>query len=708
MHPKNIYITTTHPRSGTLLASVGMMEMLKGHFKHVAFFRPIIADANRECENITLMIEHFNLDIEYDQCWGVTVLEVIQAFAENKQTQLFDTLMAKVNALYADYDFVLIEGYPSSIFDDYFDFDINIKIAQNLNSACIPVLAADNKSIGQIVDDVILTSELMKEEECLLLATLLNRCKEEEIPALQNALEKININESVYFLPYNPDLNKISLEQINKELNARVLSGNPTEPPRLISSYTIATMGPQNYLSTIKEGDIVIVSGDRSEIILLSLLSYYGSHHPNIAALVLCDNIAPDDNILALIRDFTAVNLPILLATQSSSTCARIIEQSYPHIDASNTRKLTIAKALFERAVDKDALLKRFQTQENEIFTPMMFQYRISEEARKNPQRILLPESEDDRILKAADKLLQRKIAKIILLGKSETILQRSAHLGIDLSEATIIDPEDSVLQEKFTQIFYDLRKEKGISYPEARDTITNINYFATMMLYTKMADGLVSGATHTTADTIRPAFQIIKTRPGIDIVSSIFFMCLDTRVLVYGDCAVNLDPNPEELAQIAIAAAQTAKAFGITPRVAMLSYSTGNSGKGPEVEKVRKATALVREHCPSLPVEGPIQYDAAIDPEVAKIKLPQSKVAGHATVFIFPDLNTGNNTYKAVQRATGALAIGPILQGLQLPVNDLSRGCLVEDIVNTVAITAVQAQKASQLTDKKSLGESI
>ncbi len=324
----------------------------------------------------------------------------------------------------------------------------------------------------------------------------------------------------------------------------------------------------------------------------------------------------------------------------------------------------------------------------------MMFQYRLFETARAAKKTIILPESEDDRILRAASILLQRDIVDLILLGQREELEHRSAQLRIDLSKATIIDPSQSELLGKFTEQFYELRKERGLTLPAARDAMIHVNYFATMLLYNGMADGMVSGAIHTTADTIRPALQIIKTTPGISIVSSIFFMLLETKILVYGDCAINLDPTAEELAHIAITSADTAAQFGIEPKVAMLSYSTGDSGSGPDVEKVRTATKLAQELRPDLLIEGPIQYDAAIDMKVAKKKLPNSKVAGRATVFIFPDLNTGNNTYKAVQRSTGATAIGPILQGLRLPVNDLSRGALVEDIVNTVAITAVQAQQ--------------
>ncbi len=265
--------------------------------------------------------------------------------------------------------------------------------------------------------------------------------------------------------------------------------------------------------------------------------------------------------------------------------------------------------------------------------------------------------------------------------------------LGLSLGDVKIIDPATSELREDFGQTYFELRKHKGISPQMALDAMTDVSYFGTMMVHRGIADGMVSGAVHTTQHTIRPALEIVRTRPGCSIVSSVFFMCLPDRVLVYGDCAINPDPNAEQLADIAVSSAETAQSFGIEPRVAMLSYSTGESGKGAEVDKVKEATRIAKQLRPDLKLEGPIQYDAAIDPDVAKVKLPGSEVAGRATVFIFPDLNAGNNAYKAVQRAADAVAIGPVLQGLNKPVNDLSRGCTVADIVNTIAITAIQAQ---------------
>ncbi|MGL5445049.1 MAG: phosphate acetyltransferase, partial [[Mycobacterium] stephanolepidis] len=322
-----------------------------------------------------------------------------------------------------------------------------------------------------------------------------------------------------------------------------------------------------------------------------------------------------------------------------------------------------------------------------------MFEYQLLDRARDNRKRIVLPEGDDDRILKAAGRLLQRQVADLTILGEEAEIRSRAAELGVDISNALVVSPKTSELAEQFAGQYFELRKHKGMTPDRAREIMRNVSYFGTMLVYNDIVDGMVSGAAHTTAHTVRPAFEIIKTNPDVSTVSSIFLMCLADRVLAYGDCAIVPDPTSEQLADIAISSARTAAQFGIDPRVAMLSYSTGNSGSGAEVEKVRIATELVRTRQPELLVEGPIQYDAAVEPSVAATKMPDSPVAGRATVLIFPDLNTGNNTYKAVQRSAGAIAIGPVLQGLRKPINDLSRGALVEDIVNTVAITAIQAQ---------------
>lgn len=694
MHPESIYIASTEPRAGSLIIAIGFMEMLKGRYKHVAFFRPIISDGEERDKDIDFMLQHFELDIPYESCCGFTVSDYTKAYAEDNEEALYAALIDKINQLHKAYDFVLIEGYPRNVFASLFDFDINLKIARNLGTVCVPVLNAKGKSSRKIFNEIQIISETIHTEGCSHLATFVNRCDQKILDNLKNRISTNLKDEQIYLLPELKELDTPTLDQVINELSAEMIMGNDEQLQHLVYGNKIAAMGVENYLSHIKDGDLVIVPGDRIDIVLASLLSYYGKNHPNLVGMILSGSITLHDSILKLLEDFNEVPIPILQVKSDSYQTAIALNKVAADITVNNIRKITLAKGLFDASIDKTKIAERFRSTSKEMVTPMMFQYRLFERAREKRQKIVLPESTDERILRATDILIQRDIVDIILLGDKEMIEYQSIQMGLDISKAEVIDPQDSILSEKFSQTFYTMRKEKGLTLDAARDAMAHPNYFATMMIYEGIVDGMVSGATHTTTDTVRPALQIIKTKPDISIVSSVFFMCLDTRVLVYGDCAINLDPTAEELAQIAISSADTAIKFGIEPRVAMLSYSTGSSGTGPDVDKVREATRLAQSLRSDLLIEGPIQYDAAIDAKVAKKKLPDSKVAGRATVFIFPDLNTGNNTYKAVQRSTGALAIGPVLQGLRLPVNDLSRGCLVDDIVNTVAITAIQAQQ--------------
>jgi len=386
-----------------------------------------------------------------------------------------------------------------------------------------------------------------------------------------------------------------------------------------------------------------------------------------------------------------------VLATPELTHVAAVAVQSVrPVLRPDNERKIATALGLFESAVDRAELDRRIALPRPKRVTPIMFEYDLIERARAGRKHVVLPEGEDDRFLRAAEILLRRGVVELTILGDVDDVRARATTLGVDLDGAELVDPLTSPLREEYAARYFELRKARGMTEERALDVIADVSYFGTMMVAAGAVDGMVSGAAHTTGDTIRPAFEIIKSRRGISVVSSVFFMCLADRVLVYGDCAVNPRPDPSQLADIAISSAETAATFGIEPRIAMLSYSTGGSSRGPDVDAVREATEHVRERRPDLAVEGPIQYDAAVDVNVARLKLPDSEFAGQATVLIFPDLDTGNVAYKAVQRSADAMAIGPVLQGLRKPVNDLSRGCTVTDIVNTVAITGIQAEEVA------------
>ena len=695
MKTKSLYISSLEQAAGSLIVAMGIMELLKGRLGKVAFFRPVILDSAEKDKDIAFMQEYYALGMNDESMFGYTVHQVESLIAENKYNEVLEHLIEKCKVLESQYDFVVIEGLNQSHFSQTLDFDINLSIAKNLSSPFISVLKGKHKSVKEVLDEIHIEAESIKAAGCQHFATFVNRLGEAEAEELKRySLEKSLQSAPIYFLPEVPELDTPTVAEIKKVLGCMHIYGEEVDLRRVVRQSKIAAMRLDNFLEHLEEGDLVIAPGDRSDIIVGCLTSTFSKNYPNISGILLTGGILPHQAINKLFAGFSDFNVPILSVNADTYSTAVQVASVPATITPQSVRKIALAMGLFASNANTKEIEAMINAEAStSAITPIMFEYALFERARSDRKRIVLPESNDDRILRATEILLRRDVADIILLGSETEVLRKSATLGLDISKATIIDPLTSPLMEEFVTSFYEMRKAKGLALDVARDSMMMKNYFGTMMVYLGYADGMVSGAIHTTQETIRPALQIIKTKPGISIVSSLFFMCLDTRVLVYGDCAVNQDPNAQELAQIAISSADTAKMFGIEPKIAMLSYSTGDSGKGEEVEKVRLATKIVKETRPDLLVEGPIQYDAAIDPTVAKTKLPNSKVAGEATIFIFPDLNTGNNTYKAVQRSSGAVAIGPVLQGLRKPVNDLSRGCLVPDIVNTVAITAIQAQ---------------
>lgn len=695
MKTKSLYISSLEQAAGSLIVAMGIMELLKGRLGKVAFFRPVILDTTEKDKDIAFMQEYYALNMNEEEMYGYTVHQVESLIAENKYNEVLENLIDKCKILESKYDFVLIEGLNQANFSQTLDFDINLSIAKNLSSPFISILKGKNKSVKEVIDEIHIEAEAIKAAGCQHFATFVNRLGEAEFEELKilNKQEPLH-NAPIYFLPEVPELDTPTVAEVKKALGCMHIYGEEKDLRRVVKQSKIAAMKLDNFLEYIEDGDLVITSGDRSDIIVGCLSTVFSNNYPNISGILLTAGMMPHKSINKLIAGFKDLSIPILSVEDGTFNTAVNVAKVPARITPQSVRKIALAMGLFSANVNVSEIEQSINTESStSSITPIMFEYALFERARKERKKIVLPESNDERILRATEILLRRDVADIILLGVEDEVRQKSASLGLDISKATIIDPLSSPLMEEFVTSFYEMRKAKGLALDVARDSMMMKNYFGTMMVYSGYADGMVSGAIHTTQETIRPALQIIKTKPGISIVSSLFFMCLETKVLVYGDCAVNQDPNAEELAQIAISSADTAKMFGIEPKIAMLSYSTGDSGKGEEVEKVRLATKIVKETRPDLLVEGPIQYDAAIDPTVAKTKLPNSKVAGEATIFIFPDLNTGNNTYKAVQRSSGAVAIGPVLQGLRKPVNDLSRGCLVPDIVNTVAITAIQAQ---------------
>jgi len=697
MKTKNLYIASLEPMAGSLFVTVGLMEFLRSRVGRVAFFRPVVEDSDVPDEDIAFVLEHFGLEMEYDAAWGYSVAEVEALVAQHRTGELYSGLIRKFKALEQSYDFVLCEGLNRYSFSATFDFDMNIEIAKNLGTPYVSIINGRGKNVRELEEEIRIESECVGSECGNHFATFVNRLDEAVLAELESFIAAEAPQGVAHFLlPEVAELDLPTVAEVMDTLGARQLFGESGDLKRVVRQSKIAAMNLEHFLMHLEEEDLVIVPGDRADIIMGTLGAIYSNNYPQVAGMLLTGGLVPDESICKMLHGFKTVPVPILAVDSDTYTTAMQVERVPSRIRPHSDRKIALAMGMFHARVDAALLEAKIDVASSSATTPAMFEFELFERARSDRKKIVLPESSDDRILRAAEILVRRDVVDVALLGDPEKIARKCAMLGLNLEGAEIIKPCDSPMMEAFVQAFYELRKARGLTLDAARDAMTHATYFATMMVHAGYADGMVSGAIHTTGDTIRPALQIIKTRPGISIVSSVFFMCLSTRVLVYGDCAVNQEPDAQQLAEIAVSSADTARNFGIEPKIAMLSYSTGNSGSGEEVEKVREATRLAREARPDLLIEGPIQYDAAIDPDVARQKLPGSAVAGQATVFIFPDLNTGNNTYKAVQRSSGAVAIGPVLQGLKKPVNDLSRGCSVADIVNTVAITAIQAQERS------------
>ncbi len=697
---KNLYIIGTEPRTGKSAIALGVMQMLLRDIQRVAFFRPIISGGKpgKKDHDINLILSQFYLNQRYEDTFAYTLNEARDIVNRGDHDLLVETILAKYKSLEQRFDFVLCEGTDFLGSDSAFEVDINAEIAANLGAPALLVTNAQGKSADDIISSTQLAIDSFEEKGLDILATIINRAEVENDNYVLSSLScKFRSSHEClhYVIPEEPSLGKPTVNDVAKWLDAEVLYG-AEQLDGLVDDYVVAAMQVGNFLDYLEKGSLVITPGDRSDVVLSCYASRLSASYPDVAGIVLTGGIGPARNIRKLIEGWTGIPMPVLLTKGHTMKTARVLMDLYGRIDAEDQKKIATALGTFEAHVDTNELRSRLEAKKSMRVTPKMFEYSLIEKAKSNKQHIVLPEGSSGRILKAADILLRRGVVDLTILGDPDIIQNSISQLDLDLSGANLVDPVKSSYFDDYVNTFVEMRKKKGITPEVARDTMADPTYFSTMMVQMGHAHGMVSGSITTTAQTIRPAFQIIKTKPGASIVSSVFLMCLSDRVLVFGDCAVMPNPNAEELADIAMQSAETGMLFGVEPRVAMLSYSTGESGSGEDVERVREATKIVRAAKPDMLIEGPLQYDAAIDPGVAATKMPGSEVAGKATVFIFPDLNTGNNTYKAVQRAAQAVAIGPVLQGLNKPVNDLSRGCTVEDIVNTVAITAIQAQASA------------
>jgi len=690
----SLYITATESRAGKAMVALGVMDLLARRVERIGIFRPIVNDADGRDSLVELLIERYNLELTYEEACPFTYNDIAEHLTAGRAERVLAGVVDAYAAMRGKFDFVLSVGSDFNGPTVAAELDLNATIAANLGAPVLAVISAVEKDADSIRTATGNADYVLAEHGCTLVASIINRVDPAISDYVRNDFAALEESEKspVYLLRDMPVVSALTVEEVARGLGGEIIAGEGPNMQREVERYVAGSGHVPMVLELLDSGVLLVAAGDRADLAVAAAAVATSPDFPSPAGLVLTCGVMPDERTTQLLR---SSNLPVIAVTPDTYQTLHTLDQLRGLIRPNSRRKIAAALAEFAVGVDGDELATRIRLSVPAAVTPLMFSVDIMEKARSHKRHIVLPEGNDERILRAADELLHGDIIKLTLLGDPGEVLAKARHLGLDISEAEIIHPETSVLLEEFAREYARLRAHKGVGYQDALDRMTDPSYFGTMLVHLGYADGMVSGATHTTAETIRPSLEIIKTKPGVSLVSSAFLMCLPDRVLVFADCAVNPDPNAAELAQIAESAVETAVAFGVEPRIAMLSYSTGVSGKGEEVVKVREATEILMKNHPEYLVAGPIQYDAAVDAGVAEAKMPGNVVAGRATVLIFPDLNSGNTAYKAVQRSAHAVAVGPVLQGLRKPVNDLSRGCTVPDIVNTVAITAIQARVA-------------
>jgi phosphate acetyltransferase len=683
---RNLYITAMEPQSGKSVVALGLMELLSPRVDRLGFFRPIVPSGDGPDPQIDLIRRRYQLDASAEELQALTQDE---ASAIPAYDELRKRVVAEYKALEPRFDFILCEGTDFTSATSALDYGLNADLANELGAPVLVVVKGGTPD--ETVASVRAARNSLKHKGCTIFGVLVNRVPEHLVEEVRRRVAEQDGDEPVYVVPERPELAYPTIAEVAAELDAKVIAGTDEQLDREVRDIRVAAMSVEHFIEGLVDGTLVIVPGDRPDILVASLASMVSPAIPTVAGVVVSGDYALTDTLRRLLE---SAPFPVIETEKPVHVAAAAVQSVRPLIRPESERKIATALGAFDAGVDTAELDRRIALARPARVTPIMFEYELIERAKADRRRIVLPEGDDERVLRAAEILLRRGVVDVTLLGNPDELKTRAGAIGVDLDGIELVDPVTSPLRDDFAKRYFELRKHRGVTEDAAYDMVVDPSYFGTLMVAAGEVDGMVSGAAHTTADTIRPAFEIIKARKGVSVISSVFFMCLADRVLVYGDCAVNPNPEVSQLADIAISSAETAENFGIDPRIAMLSYSTGESGKGPGVTVVREATDLVRERRPELKVEGPIQYDAAVDEAVASVKMPDSEVAGQATVFIFPDLEAGNVAYKAVQRSANAVAIGPVLQGLNKPVNDLSRGCTITDIVNTVAITAIQAQQ--------------
>ncbi len=699
---KSLYIASTEPRSGKSMVAIGLMKLIQQRIDNVGFIKPIgNSDCNQPDDDVELVRILFNLEQDPEIINPICFDNARKMLAAGEEDELLTKVLRAYNQVAKDSDVVVIEGTDYTGALSALELDINAELSKTLDAPILMVASGENRTADEIISQVFAAKETIDEKGCDFIGVIVTKVSPADHKKITDELETELSNHGIDLLgviPVDKILSSPRMGEIARKIGAKVMFGHEYLT-NLVSSVRVAAMTVGNALKRLEDGMLLITPGDREDMLLSAMVSRVAVTYPNIAGILLSGGLDPSDPVRKLIGGLSGFNIPILQMEDDTFGVAVKVSQMPVSLYARDTQKIETVYRLVKSNVKSDKVYKLLELKRPHRTTPLVFLNEILDKAQADRKRIVMPEGSEERTLKAVSRVLTDGVADIFLIGDEDEILEAANRTNVRIDDAVIINPVKNDKLDVYCETFYELRKHKGISVDHACDQITDPIFFGTMMVHLGDADGLVSGAVHTTRHTISPAFQIIKTRPGISLVSSIFFMCLPDRVLIYGDCAVNPNPNAEQLADIAISSARTAQAFGFEPLVAMLSYSTGSSGVGPEVEHVMKATELVRSKAPYLSVDGPLQYDAAISLETAQAKMPDSKVAGHANVFIFPDLNAGNTAYKAVQRSARAIAIGPVLQGLNKPINDLSRGCSVEDIVYTIAITSIQAQQVAAET---------
>ena len=708
---KNVFIASAEPFSGKSVVALGLVNMLLGKAQKVAYFKPIIHSNPKVKKDVHIetVLSYFKLPVRYEDCYAFTGQEALKLMERQNHDEIIETVIHKLKKLEENHDFTIIDGSDFVGEGTAFEFETNISLAKNLGSPVIIVVSGEGKDIPQLINSTLTVWRSFEMREAQVISIIVNKVKPAQVAAVKEFLnDQLSDDIILSIIPEDKSLLAPTMKEIFEQLDAKIVCGADQLSNQVDNFVTGAMQVPQ-FLNHIKENVVIVTPSDRGDIVISAMQANLSINYPKIAGIVTTVGGKLDEPVQRLIEGLSTV-VPVISVKEGTFETISKLSAIHSRITPDNTKKIQLAIDTFDKYVDVKSLEEKLVTFTPEGLTPHMFQYQITQKAKLQRKHIVLPEGNDDRILKAAARLLKQQIVDVTILGNTSQVTAAIKRLGLQFesNRLNVINPVESPYYLDYVETLYQLRKNKNLSLESARDLITDVSYFGTMMVYKGHADGMVSGACHTTQHTIRPALQFVKTKPGISVVSSVFFMCLPDRVAVFGDCAVNPNPTAEQLAEIAISSAESSLRFGIEPRIAMLSYSSGTSGEGVDVDKVRQATEIVKQKRPDLKVEGPIQYDAAVDPVVGKQKIPNSEVAGRANVLIFPDLNTGNNTYKAVQRETGALAIGPMLQGLNKPVNDLSRGCTVEDIFNTVIITAIQSQERDEQKETRSQLEQV